>query len=271
MHIWPDSLTENRRATSAAAKQRRLVPLHVVQLETFKLAKSGPDEIHMPTSNRAMSSDLAVHRTERGATAVEYALIAGLISVAIITSVVFLQSKSRRTFTKTASAIGLGGLSQTQNLSLGQPLNVFSTKNAGDTVGTWSINSGSVDVIGNNYWNSPAGDGAIDLNGSSVGAISQTFSTVPGEPYTLSYYLAGNVDAPGNATSPIKTLTVTVGPEQRTESFDVTGKTSTNMGWVLKTISFIADSNTTTAVFQSTSTAAPFQGPAISGLSLELG
>lgn len=43
---------------------------------------------------------------ERGATAVEYALMVGLIAVGIITAVVFLKNKVASTFNTVANTIG---------------------------------------------------------------------------------------------------------------------------------------------------------------------
>jgi len=66
----------------------------------------------------------------------------------------------------------------------------------------WDVYSGTV-----NYIKSASYDGnySIDLNGDRNGAISQTFTTVPGTSYVLSFWMSGNPDGPAT-----KTLGVTV-------------------------------------------------------------
>ncbi len=220
---------------------------------------------------RNNSSALDSSRRERGATAVEYALTVGLVSIGVITATVTLQSKVGGTFTRASAAIGLGGNQKLTYLRVGQPVNVFDTRGVGASIADWVVTSGNVDVIGNNYWNSPAGDGSLDMNGSQMGTVSQTFPTAPGQRYRFSYYSGGNVDGADSQLVPVKTMTVTVGGQTRNESFDVRGKSLANMGWELKTIEFTATAGETTATFQST-TIDPCgcQGSAITGMTLEI-
>ncbi|WP_380872054.1 hypothetical protein ACFB49_30000 [Sphingomonas sp. DBB INV C78] len=70
----------------------------------------------------------------------------------------------------------------------------FSTHGAGDTSITgWTVHSGSVDWI-NNYWDAYDGTHSIDLAGNEPGSIEQTFATVAGQVYTVTYFLSGNPD-----------------------------------------------------------------------------
>jgi hypothetical protein len=72
----------------------------------------------------------------------------------------------------------------------------YQTFSAPATMGGWSVASGSVDLI-NTYWAPPPGGGrSVDLDGNSVGAISQDLGTLSAGTYKLSFYLSGNPDGP---------------------------------------------------------------------------
>jgi len=63
-----------------------------------------------------------------------------------------------------------------------------------ETIGSgldgWTI-GGTVDLI-NTYWTPAAGNYSLDLNGGGAGSISQSFATVVGRTYNVSFSLAGN-------------------------------------------------------------------------------
>jgi choice-of-anchor C domain-containing protein len=140
---------------------------------------------------------------------------------------------------------------------LAQP-NWFTNYTAGQAIGPWRVTKGSVEVIDDGYWQPAEGDQSIDLNGEDVGAVSQTFTTIPGQNYTLTYQLAGN--PVGTAW---KTGRVLIdGRNVQNFAFNVTGKSFTNMGWTRQQVTFQATNSTTTLTFDST-TADPAFGPAI--------
>jgi choice-of-anchor C domain-containing protein len=56
----------------------------------------------------------------------------------------------------------------------------------------WTV-TGDIDYVGS-YWKANDGTRSIDLNHSAAGGISQTFDTVVGRVYTVSFALAGNFD-----------------------------------------------------------------------------
>jgi choice-of-anchor C domain-containing protein len=62
----------------------------------------------------------------------------------------------------------------------------------------WTVTSGSVDYIGP-YWDAAHGVRSIDLNGNNPGSISQTFDTVLGQLYAVTFQLAGNPDGGHNS------------------------------------------------------------------------
>jgi choice-of-anchor C domain-containing protein len=130
------------------------------------------------------------------------------------------------------------------------PVNSFTTLGAGSSaMAPWSIVSGSVDVIGANYWPAFQGVQSLDLNGNSAGTISQSFTTTPGTSYTLSFAYANNADA--STLTPTATVSVLDGANATLLSQDVshTGSTHTNMNYSLFSASFVADSATTTLRF----------------------
>jgi choice-of-anchor C domain-containing protein len=114
----------------------------------------------------------------------------------------------------------------------------------------WSIDSGDIDWIGS-LWVASNGSRSIDLNGFSSGTISQPFTTVPGETYTVTFDMAGNPQGTSPCAQGVKTLEASAGGTSQTFSFDTTGKTNSNMGWTQKSFSFVANSTTTTLTFES--------------------
>src|SRR5678815_3121637 len=83
----------------------------------------------------------------------------------------------------------------------------FTTLSAGSPCITgWSIGPNNLDYI-NSYWVAQDGTHSVDLNGNqNATSISQTFDTIAGGLYLVSFAMAGNQD--GAPT--IKNLNVTV-------------------------------------------------------------
>jgi len=131
----------------------------------------------------------------------------------------------------------------------------------------WTIVSGDVELDSGLFQNglTQPGTHVIDLNGTMPGGIQQSFLTVPGVSYTLSFELAGNVLGGANP----KTLIVTAPGSPATFSFDTTGKSSTNLGWVVKSLTFTATSSLSTISFQSTTPGSA--GPLIDNVGLSAG
>ena len=124
----------------------------------------------------------------------------------------------------------------------------YETVNAADdtTIANWTVTSGSVDLI-NTYWQAADGSFSLDMSGNGPGAIAQSFSTVAGHGYDVTFDLAGNED--GGST--IKQLLVSAGDYSDVYSFNITGHSRTSMGWTEETFFFIADSSNTTLTFAS--------------------
>jgi choice-of-anchor C domain-containing protein len=129
---------------------------------------------------------------------------------------------------------------------------------AGQPLGAWTVTKGDVDLSGAGFWQTSDGNQSLDLDGSKAGAVSQTFATSPLFAYEVSFALAGNpVDLPI-----VKTGQVLInGHVALNFSFDITGKTEANMGYVHREFAFQATGSATTIEFAST-TGSGF-GPAI--------
>lgn len=100
----------------------------------------------------------------------------------------------------------------------------------------WTITN-TIDLIGT-YWTANSLPNSIDLAGYyTQGSIIQPITTESGKSYTLSFFLAGN---PDNGPYP-KTVDVFWGGQLVGQfSFDSSGTTKTNMGWVSKSITNLA-------------------------------
>jgi len=123
------------------------------------------------------------------------------------------------------------------------PLNPGSTAITG-----WTVTRDQIDYTA--YWVDADGDRSLDLNGSpGVGGIAQTFSTIAGQQYLVSFALAGNT----YSGTPIRQLGVSAAGQSEVFSFDTTGFSDDNMGWVNKTWVFTATASTTTLEFYSLS------------------
>jgi len=119
----------------------------------------------------------------------------------------------------------------------------FTTYGTGGGLNGWTIESGSVDLI-NSYWQPASGHYSLDLNGNGPGVISQSIATEIGRTYNVSFSMAGNTDGGGA----LKVITVGAGGDH-SFTFDSTGKSHGDMGWITKSFSFVADSTSSTLRF----------------------
>ncbi|MFB6894477.1 choice-of-anchor C family protein [Kitasatospora sp. NPDC056327] len=144
------------------------------------------------------------------------------------------------------------------------PANSFTGLTAGQSIGPWSVTAGSVDLIGAGFWQAAEGDQSLDLNGGNSGTVAQSFTTVPGTTYSVTYALAGN-PAGGPA---LRTGRVLIdGQNFQDFSFDVTGRTAAAMGYVGRQFGFVAQGTSTTLSFASTVAGA--YGPVIDNVQVK--
>ncbi|MFB7666323.1 choice-of-anchor C family protein [Kitasatospora sp. NPDC056138] len=143
--------------------------------------------------------------------------------------------------------------------------NSFTELSAGQAIGPWRVTAGTVDLIGAGFWQAAEGDQSVDLNGAGPGAVAQTFTTVPGATYTVTYALAGN---PGGGAAVRTGRALIDGQDFQDFSFDTTGKSFTNMGYVNRQFTFRATNSATTVAFASTTAAGPY-GPVVDDVRIE--
>ncbi len=125
----------------------------------------------------------------------------------------------------------------------------------------WTVPQGySVDIY-RGGWSMKDGSRALDMSGAAEGAISQELQTVPGGKYRVSFALAGNPGSPA-----IKTLRVMAAGQQQDYTFDASGRSWANMGWVTQVFNFTASTSTTVLRFESLTPGV--NGPAIDHASL---
>ena len=128
----------------------------------------------------------------------------------------------------------------------GPNMGAYLTMRTGTTIPGWMISKETVDLTGT-YFKASDGKRSIDLVGTpGLGAIEQTFETRPGESYQVKFDLAGN---PAGGP-PIKKMKVTAANQSAFFEFDVTGKTTEDMGWKESNWIFIAEEEKTTLSFE---------------------
>jgi choice-of-anchor C domain-containing protein len=127
--------------------------------------------------------------------------------------------------------------------------NSFRSFAAGTSMGPWEVTSGAVDLIGAGFWQAAEGDQSLDLNATVPATVAQTFTTTPGKTYTVTYSLAANL----GGGPQVKTGRALIdGQNFQDFSFDITGKTFADMGYVTRQFTFVANNPTTTLAFAST-------------------
>lgn len=138
--------------------------------------------------------------------------------------------------------------------SVSNTCNVYNLGVGDTTITGWTVSVGNIDWEGPTPcgWQASNGSNSIDLVGDffGVGGIQQTFDTIPGQAYQISFDLAGNY---GGAPT-IKPLAVTVNGVTTNFTFDTTGKSQFNMGWTRHTVNFVASGATSTLSFVSDTT-----------------
>jgi choice-of-anchor C domain-containing protein len=98
----------------------------------------------------------------------------------------------------------------------------------------------------------------------SAGGVSQTFSTVAGTQYKVTFDMAGNY-----ANLPtLKPMSVSADGQSQEFTFDVTGRSALNMGWTPMSWLFVADDSSATLQFLSLTTTIQGWGPALDNVSV---
>jgi len=110
----------------------------------------------------------------------------------------------------------------------------------------WTVGGAGIDYLGG-AWPPAEGRRSLDLNGPGSGSIRQVMDTSRWPRYLVTFSLAGNPDG-GPA---VKSLRVYAGSQFQDFTFDITGKSKANMGWTVKSWTFLASAASTTLEFRS--------------------
>ena len=141
----------------------------------------------------------------------------------------------------------------------------FTFLSSGSTViDGWTVGgAGGVDYIGT-YWTSSDGNRSVDLSGGGIGSVSQQLTGMTvGQEYTISFDLAGN-PAGGPLVKGLEVSVDAMGGGLFT--FNTTGATLSNMGWITQTVTFIATASSATLTFLSQNNTS--FGPALDNVSI---
>lgn len=128
----------------------------------------------------------------------------------------------------------------------------------------WDVITADVHYMGT-FWEASDGIRSLDLDGliNSAGGVSQTFSTIAGTQYEVTFDMAGNYD-----NEPvIKPMSVSADGQSEIFEFDTAGRGPQNMGWTSLSWLFIADDSSATLEFQSLTTFKGW-GPALDNVSV---
>lgn len=145
---------------------------------------------------------------------------------------------------------------------------VFTTYGTGSpAISGWTIGIGNVDYIGS-YWQASDGVRSIDLNGGTIGTISQTIMLNPGSRYVLTFDMSANPDG-GLGRNPYDVAVGLTGVAPSAFSYALTGANSrSNMLWSGRTLTFTAVNAATVLSFTSLQANGCCFGPALDNVSV---
>ena len=134
----------------------------------------------------------------------------------------------------------------------------------------WSVSSGTVCVVTDNYWVPLSGHRSVCLSdmrpGSTStipGSLQQAFASAPGATYRLTFWMSGEA-----FSSPtLKHLHVSAGASAQDFTFDVTPAWNWDMAWAVHTLDFTASSTST--LVQLRGEDASSWGPALDSMKVE--
>ncbi|MDP2328811.1 MAG: choice-of-anchor C family protein [Dehalococcoidia bacterium] len=148
------------------------------------------------------------------------------------------------------SAFGFSGLSN-GSFESGPSVGSFVQVNPGNTIDGWTVEV-AVDYIGT-YFAASNGSRSIDMNASpSQGVISQTFATVTGATYDVTFDLSGN-PACSRGPKVLRVAATEATPLDVTFDTALEANTLSNMKWRQEIYSFVATGTSTTLSFASQS------------------
>ena len=131
----------------------------------------------------------------------------------------------------------------------------------------WTVTSGSVEVdLTTPTFGAPTASGNpqnLDLDGNSAGTITQSFTTIMGQTYSLDFYYSNNIyGSAASATVSVSDSTLT--PVVITHS----GATYGSLNWQYEEETFVANSTSATLMFASNDPASSTTGILLDGVSV---
>ena len=142
---------------------------------------------------------------------------------------------------------------------------------AGPSNDAWTVTSGSVIWANEFFWVPPvfaSNYATVDLDGNSPGSIQQSFSTVPGQSYTVTFALSG---VPGNGLG-TNSLNASAGSIiDMPFSYTLTSANRySNMLYAPESFTFQATGPTTTLTFASTDpSSSAWYGPVVGDVNVD--
>lgn len=142
------------------------------------------------------------------------------------------------------------------------PEGSFTEPSAGQMIGPWTVTPNNVNLNGKGKYQAADGVQSVDLSGNSPGGVARSFDTsafpLPLFTYVITYCLAGNPDDGPT----MKTGQVLVnGTPVQDFSFDITGKSPSDMGYLPQSVTFTSAGPSAEVEFRSTTATA--YGPVI--------
>jgi len=134
---------------------------------------------------------------------------------------------------------------------------------AGQTMGGWTVVSGSVDLVNTTFFATDHGGFSVDLDSSSPGSIKQTLSTVAGDTYTVAFDLAADF------LDGVTTKTMQISAAGSSHNYVVTeppGWSQSELGPTFQTFTFTATGASTDLVFTSLDASNSQYGPVIADI-----
>ena len=135
----------------------------------------------------------------------------------------------------------------------------------------WSVSSGIVCIVTDNYWVPLSGHRSVCLSdmrpGSTSlvpGSIAQSFASAPGAVYRLTFWMSGEPFS----TPTLKHLRVNAGASTQDFTFDNTPAWHWDMAWAIHTLDFTASDASTTVRLSGLD--ASQWGPALDSMKVEL-
>jgi choice-of-anchor C domain-containing protein len=124
----------------------------------------------------------------------------------------------------------------------------------GNALTGWTVISGSVDTVDDGLFRAYQGLQSLDLDGNGAGAIEQSFATVIGATYSLSFAYANNPSAGATLARTANASIFGASPTVAllSQGISHSGSTAAAMNYLVFQQTFVADSATSRLRFTST-------------------